>query len=444
METLDSFVLPQSDHHMVLLRYLLILTYTLFIPYLSVLFGATYLSLRYCKKGEQSGNNFYLKLAKNIIDLATINKSVAFALGLIPMLSATFCYAQLLSSSEVSLTSFLLISFLFLLAGLVSVYSYKYSFHLKDIFSSVKEENAEVKIELKQYRSVSESLFRKAGKWAFYLIFIAAYIFFGATSLAIDPSRWESSSSLISILLSFSTLMNFAFFVSIALVTTAVVGLIYLNEELKEADDEYKEFVKDNLLKIGLAAGVTAPILYVLGLLIAPQASLADTGFGAAFFALFSILVVSSLIYLMLREKGTKYLTSSITFLVFFFLGFTVKEQSAFNAATVEPFYLAAQNYEKHIEEMKAELGLGLVEISGEDIFNGRCAACHKFDQKLVGPSYNSVLPKYTNNQEGLVQYILNPVKVDASYPPMPNQGLKPNEAQAIADYIINIYDQNQ
>ncbi len=443
MEFLDSFVLPQSDHHMVLLQYLLILTYILLIPYMGVLIGATYLSLNYNKKGKQSGNKFYFKLAKDIIDLATINKSVAFALGIVPMLSAAFCYAQLLSSSEISLTGYILVSFLFLIAGVISIYSYKYSFHLKDIFNSVKEESNEISGELNQYKNVSQSLFNSAGNWALYLILFAAYVFFGATTLAIDPSRWESASSIFSIIFSFSTLMKFLFFVSIALVTTTVVGLFYLNEELKETANEYKEFVKDNLLKTGLAAGVAAPILYVLVFLLSPEISLADTAFGAAFFALMSLLIVVSLTYLMLKEEGAKYINSAITFLVLFFIGFVVKEQSAFNAATVGPFYAAAKNYELHIEEMKTELGLGIIPISGEDIFNGRCAACHKFDQRLVGPSYNSVLPKYADNRDGLVQFILNPVKVDPNYPPMPNQGLKPAEAEAITDYIINIYNEN-
>jgi cytochrome c len=428
---------------MVLLRYLLILTYILFIPYISVLFGAAYLSLSYNKKGEQGGNKFYFKLAKDIIDLATINKSIAFALGIIPLLSATFCYAQLLSSGKVSLTGYLLTALLFLVAGLISLYSYKYSFHLKDIFGSVKEETEDVKNELNKYKNISESLFKSAGKWGFYLILIAVYIFFGAASLAIDPSRWESVSSIFSMIFSFSALLKFLLFVSFAFVTTSIVGVFYLNEELEDSSAEYKEFVKDNLFNFGLASGAAASFLYVIVFLVSPKASLADTAFIAAAFALFAILIVSSLIYLMMKEEGAKYINSAVTFLILFFIGFIVKEQSAFNSATVKPFYLAAEKYEKHLEEMKAEFGLGIVEISGEDIFNGRCVACHNFEQKLVGPAYNNVLPKYVNNQEGLVQFILNPTKVDPNFPPMPNQGLKPNEAQAIADYILNVYKEN-
>jgi cytochrome c1 len=58
----------------------------------------------------------------------------------------------------------------------------------------------------------------------------------------------------------------------------------------------------------------------------------------------------------------------------------------------------------------------------------------------LVGPPYNEVLPKYVNNKDALVQFILNPQKINPAYPAMPNQGLKPNEARAVAEYILSTY----
>jgi cytochrome c len=79
--------------------------------------------------------------------------------------------------------------------------------------------------------------------------------------------------------------------------------------------------------------------------------------------------------------------------------------------------------------------------MSGEEIFNAKCSACHLFDQKKVGPPYKSVLPKYRGNKAQLVSFVLNPLKVDPSYPPMPNQGLKPTEADSIATYLLARFD---
>jgi len=76
-------------------------------------------------------------------------------------------------------------------------------------------------------------------------------------------------------------------------------------------------------------------------------------------------------------------------------------------------------------------------QLTGEDIYNAKCSACHLFDQKKVGPAYQAVVPKYKENKAGLVAFILNPVKVDPAYPPMPSQGLKPSEADSIATYLL-------
>ena len=37
--------------------------------------------------------------------------------------------------------------------------------------------------------------------------------------------------------------------------------------------------------------------------------------------------------------------------------------------------------------------------------------------------------------------FILKPKKINPEFTAMPNQGLKPKEAEAIADYIVKIYE---
>jgi len=94
---------------------------------------------------------------------------------------------------------------------------------------------------------------------------------------------------------------------------------------------------------------------------------------------------------------------------------------------------------------LKEEAGIStIVAINGEDIYNGKCIACHRFNEKLVGPAYNEVLPKYENKRDALVGFILNPQKINPEYPAMPNQGLKPKEAEAIADYIVKVYSEKK
>lgn len=79
-------------------------------------------------------------------------------------------------------------------------------------------------------------------------------------------------------------------------------------------------------------------------------------------------------------------------------------------------------------------------EISGENIFNTKCSACHKWDVKLVGPPYKETLPKYEGKMDELISFITHPTKKNPDYPAMPEQGLKPKEVEAIAKYIMATY----
>ena len=87
-------------------------------------------------------------------------------------------------------------------------------------------------------------------------------------------------------------------------------------------------------------------------------------------------------------------------------------------------------------------MGISLVVFNGEDIFNAKCSACHEFGVKKVGPAYKDVLPKYESDRAKLLSFVLNPQKMDPAFPPMPNQGLKPAEADSITAYIMTMYKQ--
>jgi cytochrome c len=73
----------------------------------------------------------------------------------------------------------------------------------------------------------------------------------------------------------------------------------------------------------------------------------------------------------------------------------------------------------------------------GEEIYNKQCSACHRFDQRLVGPPYDVVLPKYENNREELIKFIRNPYKIEPDYPPMPKLGLSEKEILSVVEYLL-------
>lgn len=443
MDFLENAVLPQSAHHMVLLKYLLALTFLIILPYLSLLVGSTVLSLYYNAKGRMNNDDRATKFSKQLIDLATFNKSIVFGLGAIPMLSAMFCYAQLLHLTNTGVPQYIFVSLLFFIAGAVLIYTYKYSSHLKDILGRIKDSDEEADT----YKLKSANLLNRTGKYGLLLLLISVYIFIGSVELAVDANRWEEVTSILGVLFSLNTLAYFLYFIVVSISVTSAVLLYYYfrpNSEWNESDEEYKNYVKNFSLSRGLISTIILPALVVLNVLLTPGVALSGIFFGAIVIIFFIVLLIANLFYMMLKDSDTRFSTSVIYLFVILFTFWVVKEQAAFSTSSADQFQKLSANYEDYRAKLNEEMGIETVAVSGEDIFNGRCSACHRFDSKLVGPPYNTVLGKYVGKEDELIKFVLNPVKKNPDYPVMPNQGLKPNEAKAIADYILKVYQEGQ
>lgn len=81
----------------------------------------------------------------------------------------------------------------------------------------------------------------------------------------------------------------------------------------------------------------------------------------------------------------------------------------------------------------------------GEEIFETKCSACHKMDERYVGPALGDVLE--TRTPEYVMNMVLNPDEMVKKHPearkklaefmtPMPNQNLSQEEARAIVEYL--------
>jgi cytochrome c len=444
MEVLDQSVLPQSPHHLILLKYLLTLAYILFVPYISILFGSLAYSLYFKRKFNKSGLENYNLFSKQMIDLVTFNKSVAFALGAVPLLSSAFAYAQLLHTSGAGVSIYLFVSLLLLIIALFFIYTYKYSFHLKDIFKSahVIQQNNLLNDDLSSYSVKANYLYNLSGKYAVLLLALSVYIFLGSVQLATDSARWNSSSEFLGIIFSLSTLISFLqFIVAAAAITSAyfLYRFFRANSENIIHNQQYKSLIKSFTLSSALIASIILPVLIVANLFFIPIASLSFEYFGITAVIILFILLVSILFYVMIKESIVKYTASIIYLFIALFVLIIIKDQFAFDTSTQLQSVILAKEYDAYAAKIAQDNGTA-APISGADIYNGRCIACHNFDKKIVGPPYKETLPKYEGKKDELVKFILNPVKMNPDYPAMPNQGLKQKEAEAIADYIMTTY----
>lgn len=440
MGIFDNLVHPQSEAQMELLQNILVMTYIILIPYFCVLVGSSLLSVFFNKKGLKDDNPDYIKFAKRLIDLITFNKSIVFALGLVPMLSIVFVYAQFLKNVQANIFTYLLFSAILFICGVIFIYIYKYSFHLKDIFKYTKEseiDDASTLDELNKYRSSSEKLYSEAGTAGLVLLLVSSFFFVGSIQLAADNIRWETS-SFIDLIFSLSSIVNYCLFLILS-VTISAASFLFVNykKDIKQtADENWKELA----LKSGAAAIAILPLFIVLAVFVTPSAALSGEYFIYTVVTLGIVLLIAYKFYTALKTKENNYTSMIFLFVLFVCLNI-YKDHTAFATTVKYQTAVIADEHAKFVKEYKE--GLGLFKeavVNGEDIFKGRCVACHKFDAVVVGPPYNATLPKYDGKFDDLVEYILNPYKIDPKYPAMPNQGLKPNEAKAVAEYIVNTY----
>lgn len=442
MDILHNLVYPQSPNHIELLQYLFFLTLLLLLPYLSVLIGTTLLSLMHFNKGRKLNDRKSFVFAKELIDLFTRNKVMTLGLGIVPMISLTFVLAQLLFSSKLNPTPDLFFSLILFVAALVYIYIYKYSFTLKNIFTIVNLNDPTDHNLVNEFESLKKSnskLLSKSGLIGFVLLLVVAYLLIAVLSYIVTKADQNNFYSLI---LSPSAILYFLLYIAFSIsITCAAIIYKYFKNNEQNYDSEYLAYIKTFTLKTGLIFTSVQPLLFVLYMLASPNNSLSFGVFITGALVMIFMLIISILFYLM--YKGSKVHLGGSTVFVFLilFAALIYKDQLAFDTKNAVNINKQEKDYLAFASKVKEEAGVKeVVKISGKSIYDNKCSACHRFDRKLVGPAYFNVLPKYEGKRAQLIDFILHPRKVNPDLPTMPNQGLKPNEAEAIADYIVKVY----
>lgn len=448
MNFFDSIVLPQSSEHVQLLHYLIVLIHILFIPFLSVILVGAFLSLRYWKKGTKEKNHLYIRFSKDVIDILTVNKSFGTALGILPLVTSILIYAQLLHKSSSSALAFMLIAFPLILFGFLLIYIFKYSMGFSELFDALKvSSNLEGSIQerLSKFKSVSNQLARRSGIIGLALLAVGSWYYFSAVSSAAYSDHWLTENHL-SVLFSLQAALSFIQFLLTACAitgSTILFAFFYWNDSKKNLPDDYKNFIKNNSLTMTLTSLILLPIILLINTLLLPKSALSGSVLSYTIIAVVLIFLSYHLLYAIFKTSNLKLSGQLFFVLIFAFLALVIKDQMAMSNSTKIHSTVLSTEFEKYLAELKGESKGDVTVRSGDEIFKVVCSSCHKFDEKLVGPPYNKVLVKYEGKMDQLVAFILNPVKVDPAYPPMPIQGLRREEAKNIAQYIMDQHTKN-
>jgi len=446
MEFLDKLVLPQSAEHIQLLHYMLMLILFLFIPFISAVFGGTVLSYLYKRKFYKEGNKNFLFFAKDTIKLLPVNSFVGLILGVMTLLTILLILVQLLHGAGFPTINDLALAFFLVSFGLLFVYTYRLSFVLKLVFDSVQKDVSEMdkNDDFANYYNNFSRLSENAVKLGIVLLFLGMWIFTGALTSAIYFDAWKPT-SFFSTLFSAKVLINFLLWICIAFsftgVTLLFIFLFWKKDELK-ISEEYKNFVVSVSSKLSLYFALPVPVLLLISVTFLPDSHLSGTMFGYLVLSMILLFLSLNFLYLLFYKKQFSYAPYLFFTFLFSVLTLIVKDQITLANATKYHSVVLSAEYDKILAELKGE-GKGEV-INAAELYQVRCGACHKFDQKLVGPAHFDVLPKYVGKEAQLVAFIRNPVKVDPAYPPMPSVGLKPAEAEAVAKYLLEEFQKQK
>jgi len=441
MEFFDTLVLPQSAHHIQLINYLLIAIYFLFIPYIGIMLISGIVSLIYRKKGMNSGNGSYLDFAAAVIRIPTINKSIGIVLGILPFITITLMISQIMHGTGTNVLKFLFSSFVLATIAVILIYTFRYTLDFEGIYRRLKNkvDAAELDEELAEKHYKSSRLAGKAGWWGVIFLAVSLWLLFTATTVILNPSLWKTNT--IFVLFSWRIIIYFLQFLALSTALTGAVilfGYFYWEGGVEKINEELAVLLKKNGLHFSFWGALALPLFIAVSLFSLNPEFLSGRIFAFSVIALVLLLIAYNLIYGIVKENNLK-LSGAVFFTILFAVfSLIIKDQSAVSNATEQQVVILDSQFQKYLAGLTGDRGAA--EVSGKEIFDVRCSSCHKFDQKLVGPAYKDVLPKYEGKIDQLTGFILNPTKINPQFPPMPNPGLKPNEAKAVAGYILENY----
>lgn len=426
MQFSDQFTLLSTPAHLSLVKLLLVFMFLLHLPYIGMFIGNSFVSVCFKVSGKKTKNQLHSTFAKDLIDTVTFHKSIGIILGALPLLVIALIYSQVLYAAKAVTLSYLIYSFVPIILGLILVYIYKYTIRFeKDILTLV-------------------------GLIGVLLLLVGYFVFIASISRFHDPEKWVFIKNPLQVLISWNAIGNYLAFLTSSLAITGI-GIVFFffswNKKLKTADSNYTEYVKKFGLIIGLVFTILTPLFIVFYLINLPDIAYSNVLIIVSVILMILLAVVTHLLSKMLQQSQTQFGTHAFVLFILVFLVMILNSGIARENSLKEHTKFLALESEamlaKIIPDREVEEGGGITDYAkGESVFKRVCSTCHRFDQKIVGPPYATVLPKYENDIQQLIAFISNPVKVNPEYPPMPNQGLKITEVEAVAGYLLKTYQE--
>jgi cytochrome c len=394
------------------LRYFLAALLLAYLPFLGILIGGSTSSLVLNFLGRENRDARSLRLSRELIETVAGNNPLLFLAGLLPFPLVAYLWQRILSVQSPLPWLFWILPFGALLSGCA----------LLSLYRSANRRTTDLTV-----------LQRRTGAAGLLAILFASFLLFVLMGTLFNPEKLPLIRGTAEFLLSFKALAGFFLFLALSFGLTGGIALRFpghLPAGTEDPDPEYPGYARSVGSSLALGGAFAVPALVVLDLISLPPTALSLEVFAAAAVAPVLALVVL-LILFSYRENpaGRPGGRVSILYLLMF-LVFVSGEQAAVSNAFLGR---AAPPPPPGVARGPAEPSAD----KGKAVFESACRACHLFEARLVGPPLNEAVPKYRGDIEKLKNYVREPAKVDPAYPLMPHLGLKEEEVDAVARYLL-------
>jgi cytochrome c len=420
-----------------LLVTLLIVSFLFHIIFINLMVGGSIVTLWAQIKGLK--NKEYDTFAHEIAKTITVNKSLAVVLGIAPLLSINTLYTIYFYSAN-ALTGFAWIMIIPLVTvAFLLTYLHKYTWNNL-------ENNKSLHIAI---MGLAVAIF----------LFIPL-IFLTNVNLMMFPEKWGTVQGFLSALMLPNVFPRYFEFLGACIAVTGIFIVWYNNRKSYPIEEIYTSFTRNKIKKIGYSistVGLSLQILFGIvvlftlpskGISYSVIAVMAGAGLLLAFALWYSYQSLTG------EEKNIdihfkKIAISVLAFMIFYGGSRQMyrhnsleKHQELVAAHTAEFQKLSKEARENPVEEtIELNIDPSLGEVAkGGAIFKQNCAACHKQNEKLVGPPMTEMVSIYAGNETGLRNWIKAPGKKREGYPQMPGfPQLSDDDLKELTKYILSI-----
>lgn len=413
-----------------ILVFILILSFLLHILFINLMVGGGILTFWYEVRGIK--NKDYDKLAREIANTITVNKSMAVVLGVAPLLSINVLYTLYFYSSN-ALTGNLWISVIpWVTVAFLSVYLHKYTWE-----------------RLADNKALHLSILG-LGVISFLVI---PFIFLTNINLMLFPEKWSAIRGFTDALVLPNVFPRYFHFITACLAITGLFLTFWFGRKNFRTEGKFEKLSKKEIKKQMLNLTLIATsVQFIFGPLLFLTLPTKGVTWGL-FWVIMGGVTVAIIVLVQLWKLYEEdeiiskrfYVVMGLFVLLVAFMGTgrhlyregALKTHKELMAERTAAHWEAVKKAHENLLMPKVETKEGTV-MPGEQLFKNNCTVCHAANTRLVGPPMTEASLIYKNNIEGLKSWIKKPGRKRMDFPAMTGfPQLTNQQLTDIAQYVL-------